>query len=82
MTRPKPAGPPAGSPSTWGNVTLSFRDVNGNEVAAFTIDPEQQVAGRRYRNPAERQANTDPAIQGVPETAVSWVLDWQLRPGP
>ena len=82
MTRPKPVGPPVTPPNTWGNVTLSFRDVDGHEVAAFTIDPEQQIAGKRFRNPAERIANTDPSIQGVPETAVSFVLDWQLRPGP
>lgn len=82
MTRPgKPVGPPTTPPSTWGNVTLSFQDIDGNEVAAFTIDPEQQVVGKRFRTAGERHNNPDPMVAGVPETAVAFVLDWQLRPG-
>ena len=74
MTRPKPVNPPAGPPSTWGNVTLAFQDADGAEVAAFTIDPEQEVNGTRRRGPGA------PVTGGltVPETAVTWVLDWNL----
>lgn len=68
--------------SGWGNVTLSFRDIDGQELAAFTIDPGQQIGGKRYRTANDHNPNSDPMVQSVPEQAVSWVLDWQLRPGP
>lgn len=77
MTRPKPVNPPAGPPSTWGNVTLAFQDADGKEVAAFTIDPEQEVHGKRARVPGEQ----NPGAQTVPDTAVSFTLDWQLVGG-
>jgi hypothetical protein len=87
VTRPNSVGsisvgPPNTPVSGWGNVTLSFRDVGGNEVAAFTIDPGQRIAGKRYRTAGDHNPNSDPMVQAVPETAVSWVLDWQLLPGP
>jgi hypothetical protein len=80
MTRPKPVDPPA-EQSRWGNVTLAFQDVDGREVAAFTIDPGQHVNGKRYRTAGDRARSADPMMLAVPETAVTFVLDWNLAAG-
>lgn len=76
MTRPGKPVLPTDPPGTWGNVTLAFQDAGGREVAAYTIDAGQQFNGRRHRVPGDLPTDTI----AVPETAVTFLLSWNLAP--